>query len=146
MKTVSFLLCAWFTLMTSFWRAVTFHFENMSLVVFTICTNGRSGRHDCSDSVVHKSLMPTIINTLRHWGGSKVSFEEYVKEIAIIDLPSHRRRDKKSKIHTARTFSTSTSSLEWSVALVGYAICTTVAGTSVAVDGTNTSCHSGHIF
>ena len=44
--------------------------------------------------------------------------------------------------HTTRAFSTS--SLEWSVALVGYAMFATIAGTSVAVDGTSTSSHSGH--
>ena len=32
------------------------------------------------------------------WGGFEISFTEYVKEISIITLPSHRRRDKKSKI------------------------------------------------
>ena len=32
------------------------------------------------------------------WGGFQINFTEYVKEISIITLPSHRRRDKKSKI------------------------------------------------
>ena len=32
------------------------------------------------------------------WGGFEISFTEYVKEISIITLPSHRRKDKKSKI------------------------------------------------
>ena len=32
------------------------------------------------------------------WGGFEISFTDYVKEISIITLPSHRRRDKKSKI------------------------------------------------
>ena len=32
------------------------------------------------------------------WSGFEISFTEYVKEISIITLPSHRRRDKKSKI------------------------------------------------
>ena len=32
------------------------------------------------------------------WGGFEISFTEYVKEISIITLPSHRRRDKKSQI------------------------------------------------
>ena len=32
------------------------------------------------------------------WNGFEISFTEYVKEISIITLPSHRRRDKKSKI------------------------------------------------
>ena len=32
------------------------------------------------------------------WCGFEISFTEYVKEISIITLPPHRRRDKKSKI------------------------------------------------
>ena len=32
------------------------------------------------------------------WRGFEISFTEYVKEISIITLPSHRRRDKKTKI------------------------------------------------
>ena len=32
------------------------------------------------------------------WGGFEISFTEYVKEISIVTLPSHRRRDKKSQI------------------------------------------------
>ena len=97
MKTVSFMLCAWFTSMTSCCRAVTLHLENMSLRALTICTNGENGSHECSNSVVHKSLKPTI-NTLRHECGFEISFTEYVKEISIITLPSHRPRHKKSKI------------------------------------------------
>ena len=34
----------------------------------------------------------------RTCGGFEISFTEYVKEISIITLPSHRRRDRKSKI------------------------------------------------
>ena len=97
MKTVSFMLCAWFTSMISCWRAVTLHLENMSLRALTICTNGESGSHECSNSVAHKSLKPTK-NTMEHWSGFEISFAEYVKEFSIITLPSHRRRDKKSKI------------------------------------------------
>ena len=32
------------------------------------------------------------------WGGFEISFTEYAKEISIITLPSHRRRDRKSQI------------------------------------------------
>ena len=78
----------------------------------------------------------------RTWGGFEITFTEYVEEISIITLPSHRRRDKKSKNHTTWAFSTS--SLEWSVSFVGNAMFATIAGTSVAVDGTNTSTYSGH--
>ena len=34
----------------------------------------------------------------RTWGGFEINFTEYAKEISIITLPSHRRRDRKSKI------------------------------------------------
>ena len=34
----------------------------------------------------------------RTWGGFEISFTEYAKEISIITLPSHRRRDRKSQI------------------------------------------------
>ena len=36
------------------------------------------------------------------WGGFEISFTEYVKEISIITLSSHRRRDKKSTITRTR--------------------------------------------
>ena len=73
------------------------------------------------------------------WCGFEISFADYAKEISIISLPSLRRRDRKSKITPLEP-----SSLEWSVALVGYAMLATVAGTSVAVDGANTASPSGH--
>ena len=37
-------------------------------------------------------------NHSRTWCGFEISFTEHIKEISIITLPSHRRRDKKSKI------------------------------------------------
>ena len=76
------------------------------------------------------------------WGGFEISFTEYVKEISIITLPSHRRRDKKSQITPLEL--SQLSNLEWSVALVGYSMFATIAGTFVAVDGTNTSSYIGH--
>ena len=91
-------------------------------------------------TVRRKNHKPTI-NTLGTWSEFETSFAEYVKEMSIITLPSHRRRDKKSKITPPEL---STSSLGLSVAVVGYAIFATAAGTSVAVDGTNTASHSGH--
>ena len=65
MKTVSFMLCAWFTSMTSCWRAVTLHSENMSLRASTICANGEIASHECSNSVAHKLFKPSL-NTLEH--------------------------------------------------------------------------------
>ena len=78
----------------------------------------------------------------RTWGGFEISFAEYAKEISIITLPSHRRRDRKSQITSLEL--PHTSSLERSVALVGCAMFDTVAGASVVVDGRNTASHSGH--
>ena len=69
-------------------------------------------------------------------GGFEIRFTEHVKDISLINLPSHRRRVRKSQ--TAPLELSSTSSLEWSVALVGYAMFATVAGASVTVDGTHT--------
>ena len=97
MKTVSFMLCAWFTSTTSCWRAVTLHLGNMSLVTLTVCTNGGSGSHECSNTAAHKSHKPTI-NTPKTWRGFEISFTEYAREISIITLPSHRRRDRKYKV------------------------------------------------
>ena len=48
-------------------------------------------------AVRRKNHKPTI-NTLGTWSEFEISFAEYVKEMSIITLPSHRRRDKKSKI------------------------------------------------
>ena len=92
------MLCAWFTSMISLWRAVTLHLDNMSLRALTICTNGWKW-----ESRVFKQCGAQITQANnRHtgtWGGFEISFTEYVKKgISIITLPSHRRRDKKSKI------------------------------------------------
>ena len=84
------------------------------------------------------NLGVTSVHTVRrtnHTSGFEISFTEYAKAISIITLPSHRRRDRKSQV-------VSTSSRERSVALVGYAMFATVAGTSVTVDGTNTASNS----
>ena len=97
MKTVSFMLCAWFTSMTSCWRAVTLHLESMSLTVLTIRTHGESVSHECSNSAAHKTHRLTI-NTPEHGADLRISFTEYANEISIITLPSHRRRDRKSQI------------------------------------------------
>ena len=49
-----------FMSMPSCWRAATLHFlENMSLIAFTICTNGKGGSHECSNSAAHESHTPT---------------------------------------------------------------------------------------
>ena len=79
------------------------------------------------------------------WIGFEISITEYVKEISIITfaITSTQRHEENPKLHH---LSFSTSSFEWSVALVGYAIFATVAGTYVTADGTNTSSHSGNDY
>ena len=47
-KMFSFRPCAWCMLMISCWRAVTPHWENVSLTTATICMNGELGSHACS--------------------------------------------------------------------------------------------------
>ena len=50
----------WYMSMTSCWRSVTLHLENMSLIASTICMNGELGSHECSHSAAHESHKPTI--------------------------------------------------------------------------------------
>ena len=83
--------------MTSCCRAVTLHLENTSLRALTICTSGESRSHECSNSAAHKSLKRTT-NTLEHVADLRSVSQNTHKEIPIITLPSHRRRDKKSQI------------------------------------------------
>ena len=52
-------------LMTSCWRAVTLHLENMSLIASTICMSGELGSHECSHSTAYESHTPTT-NTPEH--------------------------------------------------------------------------------
>ena len=72
------------------------------------------------------------------WGGFEISSTEYVNFDHHFAITSTPRQEIPN--HTSRAFSTS--SLEWSVALVGYAMFATTAGTSVVVDWTNTSSHT----
>ena len=61
--------------------------ENTSLKALPLGTSGESGSR-----TNHSSLQES------HWNVVWIrdSFTEYVKEISIISLPSHRRRDRKS--------------------------------------------------
>ena len=74
--------------------------------------------------------------------GFEISFTEYVNEISIITLPSHRRRDKKSKI--APLEHSQLRALDGQLLWLGLQMFATVAGASVTVDGTNTTSHGGH--
>ena len=76
---------------------MTPHLENTSFRLLTICTNGDGGSHECSNSAAHKITQAYNKHT-GTWSGFEISFAEHVKEISIITLPSHRRRDKKSQI------------------------------------------------
>ena len=104
----------------------------------TNCTNGESESHECSNGAAHKSHKPTT-NT-----------PEHVADLGPV-LQNARKRFRSTPCHyiDAETenpphhLSYLTSTHEWSVALVGYAMFATAAGTSVAFDGTNTASHSG---
>ena len=64
----------------------------------TICTNGKNlESHACSHNAAHESHKPTTKHT-KTWSGLEINFTENVKEISIINLSSHRRRDRKSQI------------------------------------------------
>ena len=95
-KTALFMSCVWFTSMTSCRRAVILRLGNMSLTALMISMNGESGSHECSNSAAHEAHKP-MTNT-GTWTGFEISFTEHAKEIVLINLPSHRRRDRKSKI------------------------------------------------
>ena len=64
----SFMLCVWYMLMTSCWRAVTLHLENMSLIASTICVNGELWSQECTHSAAHESHKP-MTNTPEDGGG-----------------------------------------------------------------------------
>ena len=52
----------------------------------------------CSVSPFGKHVSESINHTYEWEGGFEISFTEYAKEISIITLPSHRRRDRQSQI------------------------------------------------
>ena len=76
---------------------MTLYVENMSLIASTINMNGELGSHECSHSVAHGLHKPPTKHT-RTWGGFEIRFTEYAKEIVLVNLPSHRLRDRKSQI------------------------------------------------
>ena len=85
--------------MISCYRAVTQNLENTSHKVLTICTSREGGSHECSNSVAHKSLKQACNKHTGTWRWIRDQIHRIrKKEVSIITLPSHRRRDKKSKI------------------------------------------------
>ena len=40
----------------------------------------------------------------RTWGGCEISFTEYAKEMSLINLPSHRRRNRNAQITSLQLF------------------------------------------
>ena len=127
--------------MNSCWRAVTLHLEKH---VFDSINNLYEWGTWESRVFAQCGARITQANDkhTRTWGGFEISFAEYAKEISIITLPSHRRRDRKSQITSLEL--PQLRALSGSVALVGCAMFDTVAGASVVVDGRNTASHSGH--
>ena len=92
----------------------------------------------------HTSLRQTSKHGGEGRGGFEIGFTEHVREIPLINFAVTPTTRQKIPNHSTRTVSTS--SLEWPVALVGYAVSATVVGASVAVHGTHTAGHSGHDF
>ena len=94
--------------------------------------NGEFGSHECSYSATHESHKQTT-NTPEHgadWGQFRRMRERnFGHHLAITSTP-------RQKIPNHSTLAVSTSTLERSVALVGYAMFATVADASVTVDGT----------
>ena len=72
-------------------------FGNMSLITLTVCTNGESGSHECSNTAAH-TITQAYDKHTRTWSGFEISFTDYAKEISVITLISHRRRERKSQI------------------------------------------------
>ena len=78
----------------------------------------------------------------RTWDAFEISVTEYAKEIVLINLPSHRRRDRKSKITPFEM--SQLRALNGQLLSVGYAMFAAITGTTVAVDGTKTASHCGY--
>ena len=76
------------------------------------------------------------------WCGCEISFTEYVKEISIITLPSHQRRDKKSKI-TPLEFS-QLRALNAQLLCLGMHCLPQLLAPLLLLMKTNTSSHSGY--
>ena len=94
-KTASFMLCVWFMSMT------------------LACSDPPFGKHVLdSINILHEwgigesrvftqcgaRITQAFEKHTRTWSGFEISFTECAKEISIITLPSHRRRDSKSRI------------------------------------------------
>ena len=75
-------------------------------------------------------------------GGFGIYFTEYVKEISLISLPSHRRRDRKSQ--TPPLELSQLRALNGELLWLGMQCLPHVVGACVTVDGTNTASQSGH--
>ena len=56
-------------------------FGNMSLTALTICTNGQSGSHECSNSGAQ--ITQAYDKHTGTFGGFEISFAEYAKETSI---------------------------------------------------------------
>ena len=132
----------WYLLMTSCWQPVAVHLENMSLTASTISMRGGNfGSHVCSHSAAHESHKSTSNAPERGADLRSISQNTWT-EISLINFPSHRRRDRKSKITPLEL--SQPRALEMSLALVGNATFATVAGASVTLDETYTASYSGH--
>ena len=87
---MSFMLCVWFTSMIHV--GVQYVFDSINNLYEWGTWESRVFKQ-CGARVTQAYDKHT-----RTWRGFWISFTEYAKEISIITLPSHRRRDKKSHI------------------------------------------------
>ena len=99
-----------------------------------------SGSHECSNSAAHEAHKP-LPNT-GTWTGFEISFKESAKEIVLINLPSHRRRDRKSKITPLEM--SQLRALNGQSLRLGMQYLPQLLAISVAVDGTNATSHCGY--
>ena len=111
--------------MTSCWRAVTLIWKT-SLTAFNHLYERESGRHVCSHSAGHESHKLTT-NTPDH-GADLRSVSQKTRKRFRSSLCHHIDAETEKSNHS--TWADPTSSLERSVALVGYAMFATVAGAS----------------
>ena len=136
--TASFMLCAWFTSMTSCWRAATLNLENMSLIVLTTFANGESGSHECPNSAAHKSHKHTM-NTLENGADLRSVSQNTSKRFRSSTCHHIDAETRNPKSHPLKP-----SQLRALNGQLLWMVMHCLPGTSVAVDGTNTASHSGH--
>ena len=135
------MLCVWFMSMTSCWRAVAVHFENMSWIASTICMDEELGSHECSHGAAHEPHKPAT-NTPEHGLDLRSVSQSTRKKFR--SSPCHHIDAEIEKPQITPLELSQLQALNRQLLWLGYTMFATVAGASVTVDGTNTASHSGH--